>query len=162
MKIEIPVKKHLKNGKMFLWVLDLLSLTPQRLLKVFAAICSDLQIKSLKFATKFGNYKGFAFVEYVTQQEAHNALTALSSTHLYGRHLVIERVKEGKSLEEPQAQTTAQFNQHSGYQYANNLSKKRKAIRQAPDTGSGRHVNDTVHDVLTLAAGSVSDSVMGS
>ncbi|XP_058728754.1 multiple RNA-binding domain-containing protein 1-like isoform X2 [Vicia villosa] len=86
------------------------------------------QIKSLKLPMRFGKYRGFAFVEYVTQQEAQNALTALSSTHLYGRHLVIERAEEGKSLEELRAQTAAQFNQHSGYQYANNLSKKRKAI----------------------------------
>jgi hypothetical protein len=39
---------------------------------------------------KLGNHRGFAFVEYVTQQEAQNAITALSSTHLYGRHLVSE------------------------------------------------------------------------
>lgn len=37
---------------------------------------------------KFGSHRGFAFVEYVTKQEAQNALKALSSTHLYGRHLV--------------------------------------------------------------------------
>ena len=37
---------------------------------------------------KFGNHRGFAFVEFVTKQEAQNALQALSSTHLYGRHLV--------------------------------------------------------------------------
>ncbi|CAK8561013.1 unnamed protein product [Lathyrus sativus] len=79
------------------------------------------QIKSLKLPMKIGKHRGFAFVEYVTQQEAQNALTALSSTHLYGRHLVIERAKENKSLEELRAQTAAQFN-------ANNLSKKRKAM----------------------------------
>jgi len=49
-----------------------------------------VQIKKLKLPMKFGNLRGFAFVEYVTQQEAQNALTALSSTHLYGRHLVSE------------------------------------------------------------------------
>lgn len=37
---------------------------------------------------KFGNHRGFAFVEYVTKQEAQNAIEALSNTHLYGRHLV--------------------------------------------------------------------------
>lgn len=37
---------------------------------------------------KFGSHRGFAFVEFVTKQEAQNALQALSSTHLYGRHLV--------------------------------------------------------------------------
>jgi len=39
---------------------------------------------------KFGSHRGFAFVEYVTKQEAQNALQALASTHLYGRHLVID------------------------------------------------------------------------
>jgi RNA recognition motif-containing protein len=47
-----------------------------------------VQIKSLRLPKKFGNHRGFAFVEYVTKQEAANALQALSSTHLYGRHLV--------------------------------------------------------------------------
>jgi hypothetical protein len=41
----------------------------------------------------------------------------------------IERAKEGdRSLEELRARTAAHFNEHSGYQCANNLSKKRKAI----------------------------------
>ncbi|BAT85185.1 hypothetical protein VIGAN_04269800 [Vigna angularis var. angularis] len=46
------------------------------------------QIKSLRLPMKFGSHRGFAFVKYVNQQEAQNALKALSSTHLYGRHLV--------------------------------------------------------------------------
>ncbi|XWS19950.1 hypothetical protein CRYUN_Cryun31cG0059500 [Craigia yunnanensis] len=58
------------------------------------------QIKSLRLPMKFGNHRGFGFVEFVTKQEAQNALQALSSTHLYGRHLVLERAKEGESLEE--------------------------------------------------------------
>jgi hypothetical protein len=41
---------------------------------------------------------------------------------------VIERANEGKSLKELRDQTAAKFNQHSGYQYANNLPKKRKAV----------------------------------
>ncbi|KAJ0076740.1 hypothetical protein Patl1_36431 [Pistacia atlantica] len=67
------------------------------------------KIKSLRLPIKFGNHRGFAFVEFVTKQEAQNALQALSSTHLYGRHLVLERAKEGESLEELQARTAAQF-----------------------------------------------------
>ncbi|WJX58979.1 hypothetical protein P8452_44373 [Trifolium repens] len=82
-------------------------------------------------------HKGFAFVECVTQKEAQNALTALSTTHLYGRHLVIERANEGfKSLEELRARTAAQFNEHSGFQDSSNLSKKRKAISMLDDEGS--------------------------
>ncbi|RHN48056.1 putative nucleotide-binding alpha-beta plait domain-containing protein [Medicago truncatula] len=76
---------------------------------------------------KFGNHRGFAFVEYVTQQEAQNALTALSSTHLYGRHLVIESANVRETLEEKRARTAAQLNEHSGFQDTK-ISKKRKAI----------------------------------
>ncbi|KAG8371485.1 hypothetical protein BUALT_Bualt13G0092600 [Buddleja alternifolia] len=46
------------------------------------------QIKSSRLLMSFGNHKGFAFVEYVTKQEARNALQALANTHLYGRHSV--------------------------------------------------------------------------
>ncbi|XP_020090297.1 LOW QUALITY PROTEIN: probable RNA-binding protein 19 [Ananas comosus] len=67
------------------------------------------QIKSLRLPMKFRSHRGFAFVEYVTKHEAQNALQALANTHLYGRHLVIERAKEGQSLEELRARTAAQF-----------------------------------------------------
>ncbi|KAK2983307.1 hypothetical protein RJ640_011630 [Escallonia rubra] len=87
------------------------------------------QIKSLRLPMRFGNHRGFAFVEYVTKQEAQNALEALSSTHFYGRHLVLERAKEGESLEELRARTTAQFtDEQSGYQNPTKLSKKRKHL----------------------------------
>ncbi|KAL6652046.1 hypothetical protein ACP70R_010971 [Stipagrostis hirtigluma subsp. patula] len=82
------------------------------------------QIKSVRLPMKFGSHRGFAFVEYVTKQEAQNALQALANTHLYGRHLVIERAKEGETLEELRARTAAHFvDEHSGFQ---RLSKKRK------------------------------------
>ncbi|KAK6150250.1 hypothetical protein DH2020_017775 [Rehmannia glutinosa] len=80
------------------------------------------QIKSLRLPMRFGNHRGFAFVEYVTKQEARNALEALSNTHLYGRHLVLERAKEGESLEELRARTAAQFTDSA------KLSKKRKHL----------------------------------
>ncbi|XP_031284877.1 multiple RNA-binding domain-containing protein 1 isoform X2 [Pistacia vera] len=85
------------------------------------------QLKSLRLPMKFGNHRGFAFVEFVTKQEAQNALQALSSTHLYGRHLVLERAKEGESLEELRARTAAQFTDElNGFQNTTKLSKKRK------------------------------------
>ncbi|TXG66342.1 hypothetical protein EZV62_007617 [Acer yangbiense] len=85
------------------------------------------QIKSLRLPMKFGNHRGFAFVEFVTKQEAQNALEALSNTHLYGRHLVLERAKEGESLEELRARTAAQFSEEqTGFQNSSKLSKKRK------------------------------------
>lgn len=67
------------------------------------------QIKRLKLPMKLGKHRGFGFVEFVTKQEARNALEALSSTHLYGRHLVLERAKEGESLDDLRARTAAQF-----------------------------------------------------
>ncbi|XP_042026020.1 multiple RNA-binding domain-containing protein 1-like [Salvia splendens] len=67
------------------------------------------QIKRLRLPMRFGNHRGFAFVEFLTKQEARNALEALSNTHLYGRHLVLERAKEGESLDELRARTAEQF-----------------------------------------------------
>lgn len=111
------------------------------------------QIKSLRLPMRFGSHRGFAFVEFVTKQEAQNAFEALSSTHLYGRHLVrppknsimsssfdtgmsftefpwfqvLERAKEGESLEELRARTAAQFaGEENGFQTSTKLSKKRK------------------------------------
>ncbi|RRT84346.1 hypothetical protein B296_00014888 [Ensete ventricosum] len=81
------------------------------------------QIKSLRLPVKFGgHHKGYAFVEYVTKQEAQDALENLSSTHLYGRHLVLERAKEKETMEELRARAAAQFGVDNG-----GLSKKRKA-----------------------------------
>ncbi|KAL3715153.1 hypothetical protein ACJRO7_006965 [Eucalyptus globulus] len=79
----------------------------------------------VRLPRKYGIHKGFAFVEYVTKQEAQNALQELANTHLYGRHLVLERAKQDESLEELRARTAAQFNDENGYSMAN-LSKKRK------------------------------------
>jgi len=48
-----------------------------------------MQIKSMRLPKKnIGQYAGYAFVEFVTKQEALNAKKALASTHFYGRHLV--------------------------------------------------------------------------
>ncbi|WJX93131.1 hypothetical protein P8452_74696 [Trifolium repens] len=124
-KVQKRVEKHKSSTKLLVKNVAF-EATKKDLRQLFSPFG---QIKHLKLPMKFGNYRGFAFVEYVTQQEAQNALTALSSTHLYGRLLNIERANEGdRSLEELRARTAAHFNEHSGYQCANNLSKKRKAI----------------------------------
>ncbi|KAG7031177.1 MRD1, partial [Cucurbita argyrosperma subsp. argyrosperma] len=86
------------------------------------------QIKSLRLPMKFGKHRGFAFVEYVTKQEAQNAFQALSNTHLYGRHLVLERAKEGETLEELRARTAAQFSNDRDKSQNPVLSKKRKQV----------------------------------
>ncbi|CAO2832043.1 unnamed protein product [Amaranthus hypochondriacus] len=85
------------------------------------------QIKVLRLPMRFGKHRGFAFIEFVTKQEAQNALSALSNTHLYGRHLVLERAKEGETLEELRARTAAQFADEES-QTASGISRKRKRM----------------------------------
>lgn len=43
-------------------------------------------------------HRGFAFVEFLTKEEAANAMEALANTHLYGRHLVIDYGEDTKGL----------------------------------------------------------------
>ncbi|XP_024158327.1 multiple RNA-binding domain-containing protein 1 [Rosa chinensis] len=81
------------------------------------------EIKSLRLPNRLGQHRGFAFVEFATKQEAENAIQALASTHLYGRHLVLERAKEGETLEDLRARIAAQFTDDQ-----NTISRKRKAV----------------------------------
>ncbi|KAK3283755.1 hypothetical protein CYMTET_8567 [Cymbomonas tetramitiformis] len=68
------------------------------------------QIKSIRIPRKFdGGHRGFAFVEFVTKKEAANAFDAIKSTHLYGRHLVLEYAKAEEGLEDLRERTSQQF-----------------------------------------------------
>ena len=52
-------------------------------------------LSPLRLPKKFdGSHRGFAFIEFVTQQEAKNATEGLTGTHLYGRRLVVEVAQE--------------------------------------------------------------------
>ena len=58
------------------------------------------KLKTARIPKKFdGSHRGFAFVEFLTAQEAANAYQALSATHLYGRHLVIEWAEDKEDIE---------------------------------------------------------------
>lgn len=49
------------------------------------------QVKSIRMPRKFdGSKRGFAFIEFVSKNEAVGAYEALGDAHLYGRHLVID------------------------------------------------------------------------
>ncbi|VEU34559.1 unnamed protein product [Pseudo-nitzschia multistriata] len=77
--------------------------TRSEILKLFGTFG---QLKKVRLPKKFdGNHRGFAFVEYLTGKEASVAMSALSRTHLYGRHLVLEwasvdeKSDSGKNME---------------------------------------------------------------
>jgi len=71
--------------------------TRKEILQLFGAYG---QLKKVRLPKKFdGSHRGFAFVEFLTSQEAHNAMTALSSTHLYGRHLVLEWADDKEDID---------------------------------------------------------------
>ncbi|KAL6058709.1 Multiple RNA-binding domain-containing protein 1 [Balamuthia mandrillaris] len=56
------------------------------------------QVKSVRLPKKMGGQnRGFAFVDFLTKQEAKSAMEQLQHTHLYGRHLVLEYAKEEKA-----------------------------------------------------------------
>ena len=62
--------------------------TRSELLKLFGAFG---QLKKVRLPKKIdGTHRGFAFCEFLTNKEAKNAMSTLSGTHLYGRHLVLE------------------------------------------------------------------------
>lgn len=91
------------------------------------------QVKSIRIPRKQdGSHRGFGFVEFVSKNEATAALNALGSTHLYGRHLVIDYADETQdgigSLEELQAKAAKQVS-------------KRRRIDGKPGEG------DTVEEV---------------
>jgi multiple RNA-binding domain-containing protein 1 len=46
-----------------------------------------------------GKHRGFAFVEYLSKQDAAKAMEALGNTHLYGRHLVLEWAADEQSMD---------------------------------------------------------------
>eukprot|EP00003_Mantamonas_plastica_P007727 TRINITY_DN1656_c0_g3_i1.p2 TRINITY_DN1656_c0_g3~~TRINITY_DN1656_c0_g3_i1.p2 ORF type:complete len:234 (-),score=99.90 TRINITY_DN1656_c0_g3_i1:663-1364(-) len=88
------------------------------------------QIKSMRMPLKFDKtHRGFAFVDFVTQKEAKSAFDALKSTHLYGRHLVIEYAKDEQSVEALREKTAKFFEDEGvGARDANRHGRKRIKI----------------------------------
>eukprot|EP00359_Climacostomum_virens_P004703 CAMPEP_0204905636 /NCGR_PEP_ID=MMETSP1397-20131031/5530_1 /ASSEMBLY_ACC=CAM_ASM_000891 /TAXON_ID=49980 /ORGANISM="Climacostomum Climacostomum virens, Strain Stock W-24" /LENGTH=618 /DNA_ID=CAMNT_0052074543 /DNA_START=1 /DNA_END=1857 /DNA_ORIENTATION=- len=59
------------------------------------------QVKTVRLPKKYaGGHRGFAFVEFVSAEEAAAAFETLKNTHMYGRKLVIEWAKQEDSLGE--------------------------------------------------------------
>ena len=52
-------------------------------------------VKKVRIPKKMGGvHRGFGFIDFSTVQEASAAMVALTSSHLYGRHLVIEYARD--------------------------------------------------------------------
>ncbi|GAX79039.1 hypothetical protein CEUSTIGMA_g6479.t1 [Chlamydomonas eustigma] len=67
-------------------------------------------LKSCRLPKKFdGSHRGFAFVDFVTKQEAKNAIEGVGGTHLYGRRLVVEYAQEEGNIDDLRAKTASKY-----------------------------------------------------
>ncbi|CAN8066022.1 unnamed protein product [Agarophyton chilense] len=107
------------------------------------------QLKTVRLPKKAdGSHRGFAFVEFASKSEAKSACEALQSSHLYGRHVVVDYAEEGgaldSSLAELQEKTAAR------------VAKKRIRLNNGlsgevsmPEEGDGeRDEEERVHDEM--------------
>ncbi|KAF9112073.1 hypothetical protein BGX27_004022 [Mortierella sp. AM989] len=74
------------------------------------------QLKSLRIPKKMsGGHRGFAFLDFMTKQEAKNVYENVASTHLLGRHLVLEWAEEDSNLDVLREKTGRQFRKDDGH-----------------------------------------------
>ena len=86
-KISTDDKSIINNTKLMIRNVPF-EATRTELLQLFGSFG---HLKKVRLPKKFdGSHRGFAFCEFITSKEAQNAMTTLSRTHLYGRHLVLE------------------------------------------------------------------------
>lgn len=68
------------------------------------------QLKTVRLPKKYnGTFRGFAYLEFVSEREAKNVMNNVSNTHLYGRHLVLEYANDENSIEEMRLKVARQF-----------------------------------------------------
>ena len=69
------------------------------------------QVKNLRLPSKIdGSHRGFAFIEFMSHEEAQKAFKELQNTHFYGRKIVIEWAKQESSIEELREKTSKKAN----------------------------------------------------
>uniref|UniRef100_A0AAR2IN09 RRM domain-containing protein n=1 Tax=Pygocentrus nattereri TaxID=42514 RepID=A0AAR2IN09_PYGNA len=74
--------------------------------------CTFGELKTVRLPKKGvgGAHRGFAFVDFITKQDAKKAFMALChSTHLYGRRLVLEWAETEESVEDLRRKTAQHF-----------------------------------------------------
>ncbi len=70
----------------------------KELFEAYGAV-KTLRMPRMRVAGMGMRHRGFAFVELLSVGEAKRAMKALSGTHLYGRHLVLEWAEEDNSVQ---------------------------------------------------------------
>ena len=84
------------------------------------------QLKKVRLPKKFdGTPRGFAFVDFVTHNEAVRAMDGLSKTHLYGRHLVLEWAEKEETVNDLREKAKRDINKSK----ASDSKKQNKKIR---------------------------------
>ncbi|KAF9432100.1 hypothetical protein BGZ76_011257, partial [Entomortierella beljakovae] len=74
------------------------------------------QLKSVRIPKKMsGGHRGFAFLDFMTKQEAKNVYENVANTHLLGRHLVLEWAEEDSNLDVLREKTGRQFRKDDGH-----------------------------------------------
>ena len=69
------------------------------------------QVKNLRLPSKIdGSHRGFAFIEFMSHEEAQKAFKELQNTHFYGRKIIIEWAKQDNSIEEIREKTSKKAN----------------------------------------------------
>ncbi|SAM09672.1 hypothetical protein [Absidia glauca] len=90
------------------------------------------QLKSLRLPKKFnGGHRGFAFLDFMTKQEAKNVYENMSSIHLYGRHLVLEWAEEDEGVDSLREKTGKHYAKEESHGGRN--TKKRKVDLDGDD-----------------------------
>ena len=84
-----------------------------------------------------GSHRGFAFVEFVSKQEATKALNALQSTHLYGRHIVVSYAEHERSVEEMRKKMRRELSDASVSLGARSMGDTEEGLEGAQDAEEG-------------------------
>ncbi|KAJ3044977.1 hypothetical protein HDV00_012396 [Rhizophlyctis rosea] len=89
-------------------------------------------LKTVRLPRKFdGQHRGFAFIDFLTKQEAKNAFESLGATHLYGRHLVLEWAQE----EEDEVEALRGKTKRGYVKEGETLGKRRKLVLEGEEEG---------------------------
>jgi multiple RNA-binding domain-containing protein 1 len=74
------------------------------------------QLKSLRMPKKFnGGHRGFAFLDFLTKQEAKNVYDNMGNIHLYGRHLVLEWAQEDDNVDALRHKTGKHYSKEESF-----------------------------------------------